>query len=521
MGDQVKPAPLANGPAMLAPGARIAVIGAGSMGAGIAQLAAQSGHPVRIHDLQPGAAVRAIERIAADLQQGVTRGRISGEERQTVLERIEVAEAFEALAGSALVVEAIAERLEAKRELFLRLEKLLGAGAILASNTSSISITAIAEALEHPERVVGWHFFNPPTRLKLVEIIRGVATGNAAVQTLVELSRAWGKVAIEAPNAPGFIVNRVARPFYAESLRLLGERIAPLEAIDRLVREAGGFAMGPFELIDLIGADVNLSVTESVFAATSFDGRYAPHLIQQELVRSGRLGRKTGAGFYDYGPAARKPIAQPVLASSVPAGIRCASDMGLLAPLVTRLTAQGVKVAVDAAVERASFCIDAVQVALSDGRTAAEVASLSQRPTVLIDLALDYALTPVLGAACSWRAPGEPDPLAMLAGVLSCAGIDLIALDDVAGLVLTRLVSCLANEAADLHTWSGTPAADIDLAMKLGTSYPVGPLAWADALGAGHLRSVLENLRHHYGDQRYRCSPALSRAAFQGSRFHV
>ena len=228
---------------------------------------------------------------------------------------------LDALAGCGLAVEAIIEKLDAKKALFAQLEALLGERAVLATNTSSISITAVAQGLQHPERVIGWHFFNPVTRMKLVEVIRGVETDPALAQAMHALSKAWGKTSVDAPNAPGFIVNRVARPYYAEALRLLAERIAAPEAIDRLLREAGGFAMGPFELIDLIGADVNLSVTESVFAATAWDSRYAPNIIQQELVRAGRFGRKSGRGFYDYRDGAKPPRPAVVAPAALPPGV--------------------------------------------------------------------------------------------------------------------------------------------------------------------------------------------------------
>ena len=280
---------------------RVAVIGAGSMGAGIAQLGAQAGHAVRLFDMQSGAAAKALARIAADLEGAVQRSRMSVAERDAVLSRLSVAERLEDLEGCGLVVEAIVEKLEAKQNLFRQLEAIVGPQAVFATNTSSISVTAVAQGLQFPQRLIGWHFFNPATRMKLVEIIRGVETAPALVPAMHALSKAWGKTSVDAPNAPGFIVNRVARPYYAEGLRLLAERIAPLQVIDRLLREAGGFSLGPFELIDLIGVETNLSVTESVWAATQYDPRYAPNLIQQELARAGHFGRKSGRGFYDYG----------------------------------------------------------------------------------------------------------------------------------------------------------------------------------------------------------------------------
>jgi 3-hydroxybutyryl-CoA dehydrogenase len=493
----------------------VAVIGAGSMGAGIAQLAAQSGHAVRLFDAQSGAADNGLKRVAADLDGAVKRGKMDGPERDAVLARLSVAGSIDQLAGCGLLIEAIVERLDAKQVLFRQLEGFIAPNAVIATNTSSISITAVAQGLRHPRRLIGWHFFNPAPRMKLVEVIPGVETDPALVPALHALSKAWGKTSVDAPNTPGFIVNRVARPYYAEGLRLLAERIAPAPAIDRLMREAGGFAMGPFELMDLIGLDVNLSVTESVFQATAFDARYAPHVIQQELVRSGRFGRKTGHGFYPYGKDVAAPTVATVTAGDSNGALEVAANPGLLGPLVQRLQGAGVRVTTRAELPDETLAIGATRVALTDGRTAAERAAGTA--LILLDLARDFATTTTLGATAS---PAAATQLPALAALLQPAAIALIALDDVAGLALMRTVCCLANEAADVMTWTGTQAADIDIAMVLGTAYPMGPLAWADALGAARVAAVLANLQAHYGEARYRRAPLLSRLHFSGARFH-
>ncbi|MEP7296271.1 MAG: 3-hydroxyacyl-CoA dehydrogenase [Burkholderiales bacterium] len=493
----------------------VAVIGAGSMGAGIAQLAAQSGHLVKLFDLQPGAAENGMKRIAADLDGAVKRGKLEAHARDVALAHIRVATSIDELAGCGLAIEAIVERLEIKQGLFRQLEAALGADAVLSTNTSSISITAVAQGLAHPQRLIGWHFFNPAPRMKLVEIIPGVETDPALIPAMHALSKTWGKTSVDAPNAPGFIVNRVARPYYAEGLRLLAERIAPAPAIDKLMREAGGFAMGPFELMDLIGLDVNLSVTESVFQATAFDTRYAPHVIQQELVRSGRWGRKSGRGFYEHGKQAVAPMVASVPAAPTLAPLEVPLHSGLLGPLVLRLQAAGVDLIVHDGLPDETLAIGDTRIALTDGRTAAERSAGSA--LILLDLARDFSTATTLGATTS---PAAATQLPALAALLQAANIALIELDDVAGLALMRTVCCLANEAADVMTWDGTHAADIDISMVLGTAYPLGPLKWADALGASRVAGVLANLQAHYGDARYRRAPLLNRLHHTGGRFH-
>ena len=278
--------------------ARIAVIGAGAMGAGIAQVAAQAGHPVLLLDNRPGAAAQAIEGIDRQLGKRVEKGKLSAEARTATIARLQAVEAIEALADCELIIEAIVENLEVKRALFRQLESICGEHCILASNTSSLSITSIAAQLKHPQRLLGLHFFNPAPVMALVEIVSGLASDPALAECLYDTAKAWGKKPVHTRSTPGFIVNRVARPFYAESLRLLQEGAADCPTLDALMRDAGGFAMGAFELTDLIGHDVNYAVTCSVFDAYYGDTRFLPSLIQKELVDAGRLGRKSGHGFY-------------------------------------------------------------------------------------------------------------------------------------------------------------------------------------------------------------------------------
>lgn len=293
---------------------KVGVVGAGAMGAGIAQLAATHGHQVVLQDNDSTAIVRATGATMKNLERLVEKGRLTEEEAEAIRARIHLAVAdppgtspLDDFRDCALVIEAVVEDLDVKRALFNRLESVIADDVILATNTSSLSITAIAGGCRHPERVVGIHFFNPPTVMPLVEIVPGLATRNEVTSSARGLVDSWGKTTVLASDTPGFIVNRVARPFYGEALRIFEEGIADMPTIDWAMREIGGFKMGPFELMDFIGNDVNFAVTRSVFEATYFDPRYKPSVTQQRLFEAGYFGRKTGRGYYQYGPDAKTP----------------------------------------------------------------------------------------------------------------------------------------------------------------------------------------------------------------------
>ena len=283
----------------LSPQAVVAVVGTGAMGAGIAQVAAAAGHPVKLLDARPDAAARAVAGIRAQFAKLAEKGRLTADAAAAASARLVAVEQLADLAGCALVVEAIVENLEAKQKLYADLEAIVGADCIFGTNTSSISVTAIGSALKRPERLAGLHFFNPAPVMKLVEIISGTATQPEWVEQLRLFVTSLGKVAVVAKDSPGFIVNRVARPFYTEAIQLLEEGVADAETIDALMK-AAGFKMGPFELIDLIGVDVNLAVTKSIYQGFHQQARFRPSRTQQQLVDAGHLGRKTGKGFYGY-----------------------------------------------------------------------------------------------------------------------------------------------------------------------------------------------------------------------------
>jgi len=279
---------------------RVAVIGAGTMGAGIAQVAATAGHKVVLLDIADGAALNGKNSIRLGLEKLVSRGKKTQAEVDFILDKITAVNTFESIKECRLVVEAIVENLDVKRKLFADIEGLCGEHTIIASNTSSISISALAAQTKKPANIVGMHFFNPAAILKLVEVVSGLQTSKDVAETIFETAKAWGKLPVHAKSTPGFIVNRVARPFYAESLRALSEQVASVATIDTLMRSCGGFKMGPLQLTDLIGQDINCSVTESVYNAFYQDKRFMPSVLQAEMVSAGLLGRKTGIGFYDY-----------------------------------------------------------------------------------------------------------------------------------------------------------------------------------------------------------------------------
>lgn len=501
----------------------IGVIGAGAMGAGIAQVAAQAGHSVILHDNQPGAAKAGIDNIRRQLEKRVAKGKMIQGDVDNIIARLQPADAIDALADSHLVIEAIVENLEIKRQVFAQLEALCSPDTLLASNTSSLSITSIAANLERPERMAGLHFFNPAPVMKLVEVVSGLATTTDIAETLYDTAIAWGKVAVHASSTPGFIVNRVARPFYAEGLRLLQEGASDAATIDALLRQAGGFRMGPFELMDLIGHDVNYAVTRSVFDAYYGDTRFEPSLVQQALVEAARLGRKSGKGFFDYAEGAAKP--QPEFAAPANTELPALVVQGAnstLAPLLERAQEAGLNVVYRESLQQDGsprLYLGDLVMALSDGRCATERAvNEGLDALVLFDLCLDYRNASAIALAASHTASPEARQLAT--AFFQHIRMDVAWLTDTPGLVVLRTVAMLANEAADAVLQGVCSAQDGDLAMQAGVNYPRGPLAWADSLGLPFIHRTLTHLQQSYGEERYRSSFLLRRNALSEENFH-
>ncbi|MBI5082303.1 MAG: 3-hydroxybutyryl-CoA dehydrogenase [Chloroflexi bacterium] len=278
----------------------IGIIGSGTMGSGIAQVAAQSGFDVILYDVESAMLARAISNLTSTFNKLVEKGKLKQEEAEATLARITTATSLNDLAGCDFIIEAAPEKLDLKQSLFSNLESLISDQAILATNTSTLSVTQIASGCKRPQNVVGMHFFNPAPLLPLVEVIAAAVTADAVVTATLDLAKHMGKTAVQVKDVPGFIVNRVARPFYLEALRLLEEGVADHATLDKLIRDGGGFRMGPFELMDLIGLDINYAASLSVYESYFYEPRYRPSLAQQRMVESGRLGRKTGRGWYDY-----------------------------------------------------------------------------------------------------------------------------------------------------------------------------------------------------------------------------
>ncbi|MBR9828196.1 MAG: 3-hydroxyacyl-CoA dehydrogenase PaaC [Oceanospirillales bacterium] len=486
----------------------IGVIGAGTMGAGIAQVAAKAGHPVLLFDVAEGAAERGREGLAKGLQKLVSRGRMSAEEVDTLIGRIQVIRSLDEMAPAALVIEAIVERLEVKQSVFGQLEDICSEQTVLATNTSSISVTAIGSTLKRPQNLIGMHFFNPAPIMKLVEVISGLDTQPEIASAIYDLSTRWGKQPVHAKSTPGFIVNRVARPFYAEGLRVYQEGGADTATIDAIIREAGGFRMGPFELTDLIGHDVNYAVTCSVYAAYYNDQRFLPSLIQQELVSAGHFGRKSGKGFYDYSEGAAMPLPQTAAPAEKPTHVTVEGDLGVAEPLVALFETAGIEVTRTDGDGRIQ--VGDTTMMLTNGQfTTVRATEVSNRNLIHFDLALDYATSTRIALAPADKADAKSIEQAV--GLFQAAGKAVSVIDDIPGMVVMRTVAMLANEGFDAVNQQVCNEDAVDIAMQGGVNYPRGPLSWANAVGLTRILAVLRNLGASYGEDRYRPSPLLLR----------
>jgi 3-hydroxybutyryl-CoA dehydrogenase len=490
----------------------LGIAGAGAMGRGIAQIAAQAGLRVLLFDLQPGAAAAARETLAATLAGLAAKGRIEDAAAEAAVARIVPVAALEAFAPCHVVVEAIVEKLEAKRQLFAALEDIVGEDCVLASNTSSLSVTEIAAACRRPGRVAGYHFFNPVPLMKVVEVIDALLTEPWVGDVLVALARRLGHAPVRARDTPGFIVNHAGRGYVTEALRLAGENVAAFHVIDAILREAAGFRMGPFELLDLTGLDVSHPVMESIYRQYYGEPRYRPSALAAQRLAGGLLGRKSGRGFYAYPDGKQQVPPAPAVPAARPPRVWVSGERPPFAAAVRELVFRlGGTLDESQSPQDGALCVvtplgeDATACAVREGLDAAR--------TVAIDAlcGLDRHRTLMTTPLTSVAARDEAR------GLFAADGVPVSLVRDSAGCVAQRVLAHIVNIGCDIAQQGIATPEDIDRAVTLGLGYPKGPLALGDALGPRTVLAILENLQGFYGDPRYRPSPWLKRRAALGA----
>ncbi|WP_328670393.1 3-hydroxyacyl-CoA dehydrogenase [Streptomyces sp. NBC_00328] len=490
----------------------VAVVGTGTMGQGIAQVALVAGHPVRLYDAAPGRAAAAAEAIGARLDRLVAKDRLTGADRDAARARLQPASDLTDLADCVLVVEAVLEQLDVKQRLFGELEDIVGDDCLLATNTSSLSVTAIGGALRNPGRLVGLHFFNPAPLLPLVEVVSGFATDVTSATRAYETARAWGKTPVACADTPGFIVNRIARPFYAEAFAVHESQAADPATIDAVLRESGGFRMGAFELTDLIGQDVNESVTHSVWRSFFQDVRFTPSLAQRRLVEAGRFGRKTGHGWYDYGDGAEPSEPHTAEKAQPPAYVVAEGDLGPAADVLALIREAGIQVREDEEDHGTRLVLPSGgQLVLVDGQTSVEF-----RDVVYFDLALDYRKATRIALSASQDT--APQTLSEAIGLFQALGKDVSVIGDCPGMIVARTVARIVDLAYDAVAKGVATEEDIDTAMRLGVNYPLGPFEWSRRLGVNWSYDVLDELHVRDPSGRYAPSLALYRHAYANEK---
>jgi 3-hydroxybutyryl-CoA dehydrogenase len=492
----------------------LGVVGAGTMGAGIAQLGCAAGFQTLLHDPLPEALEAGERRVRDGLERWVAKGRADA----AAADLLGTAPALDDLAGCELVIEAAPERPDLKRELFAELSRVCGSETVLATNTSSIPVTSLAGAAANPENVVGMHFFNPPPLMELLEVIRADQTSERALELAREAGEAMGKRVILAADGPGFLVNRCGRPFSGEGLRLLGERVATTEQIDRICRMAGGFRMGPFELMDLVGIDVGFEVAKSFTELSFGEPRWRPSPIQARMVAAGRLGRKTGHGYYEYAEDGSYRPEDPE--PPAPGGgdgtlVTIVGDGPVADGLRDRARAAGyelreggpAELVVDAGTRPAEH--------VPGGAPLLALCAASSLAARGEPGAVGFGLLPPLGSLVELtRGPGTQAFAAEAAEVFFARlGLHAEWVGDAPGLVLGRIVCQLVNEAAFAVGEGVGSEEDVDVGMVLGLGHPRGPIAWGEAIGLEHVMAVLDGLWTERREERYRPAPLLVRRA--------
>ncbi len=483
------------------------------MGRGIAQMAAQAGSQVWLFDVQAGAAEAARAALQGTWQTLVGKNRMEASQMEDCLARVHLAGALTDLAPCDLVVEAIVERLDVKQRLFADLEAIVQPDAVLATNTSSLSVTSIGAALKRPAQLAGYHFFNPVPLMKVVEVIAGLKTSATVCQRLTDYTRQFGHTPVSAQDTPGFIVNHAGRGYGTEALRVVGERVADFATIDRILKDQMGFKLGPFELMDLTALDVSHPVMESIYHQYFEEPRYRPSLITAQRLAGGVVGKKVGEGFYAYDKGvAQVPadVAAPTVAELPP--IWVSPKAARRAELYQLLKDLGAQIETAAAPSAAALIL--VAPLGLDVTTLAAVERLDASRTVGIDMMLDDASTRrrVLATNPATRADMRDAAHALFAS----DGKAVSVVRDSGGFVTQRVVATIVNIAADMCQQGICSPADLDVAVTLGLGYPMGPLAMGDRIGPTNVLEVLFNLQTVYGDPRYRPSPWLRRRGALG-----
>lgn len=482
----------------------IGIVGAGAMGAGIAQVALAADLTVYLYDADSAALIRAKEQIKARLDRLEEKKQIGAGVAARMLSSLKLAASLSDLAGSQVIIEAIVELLEAKQQLFSALEQVVSADTLLATNTSSLQVTAVSRTCNHRERVFGMHFFNPVPLMKLVEIIGGAETNGATLEAATGLARRLNKTPVRARDVPGFLVNLAGRAFATEALHIHHEGVADLATIDWIMRESVGFRMGPFELMDLTGIDVNFPATRYIYEGFQQDPRLKTTLLHESLFKAGRFGRKTGQGFHTYhADGTRLEIPQGVLSVLLPSDLPVVflgQDNLHLQELAWKNLRVEAKDAPDLTILVAPVGEDA--------STVAARLNLDPSRTVAIDfVGIDRKFLTLMGAI------GAHQRALRLADQLRAQGFRVATIRDSPGFVAPRIVSMIANLGCEIaQAGIGAPK-DIDLAMRLAQNYPRGPLEWAEHLGAARTWQLLRELQEITGSDRYRPSLWLRRRA--------
>ena len=487
----------------------VAVVGAGTMGRGIAQVCAQAGMTALLFDTREGAAANAVKAIDKALDGVVAKGRMTAEVKAGAMGRLRAIGSLDEAAPAGIVIEAIVEELAAKRELFRALEQRLAPDAVLATNTSSLSVTEIAAGCADPGRVGGLHFFNPPPLMKLVEVIGGLRSDPGLIEALTGFVRRIGKHPVVATDTPGFVVNHAGRAYGPEALRIVAQGIASPREVDLLMKEAAGFRMGPFELLDLVGADVAHAVMVSIYDQYFGEPMYQPSAQLAVRVAAGLLGRKTKQGFYNYdGPPAPSAPSIAVAPQAKPEAAFIADEDGGR-ELAEWLKSAGVKCQIGGTPGTGVLCI--VTPLGEDATSAAMRLKLNPKRTVAVDMLGGFK-----GRRTLMKTPlTTPETLGAAVAALS-DGAPVTAINDSAGFVVQRLLAMIVNIGCRIAELRIAAPADIETAVELGLNYPKGPLAFGDMLGGSRVLAVLDGMQAVTRDPKYRATTWLRRRALLG-----